>query len=535
MRRKRRRPRRDPRPRRDQDVATPDHRTRCRAHPGGSEQARPRRVVHDRRQPRPQPLRPDAVLPSRHPQHEGDRRRGRPYSSRSSTCARRASTCAVDTLSGGNQQKVIVARELAGDVKVLFVAQPTRGLDVGSIEFIHKQIIALRDRGVAVLLVSAELDEILSLSDRIGVLYRGRLVGTFEGKDATREQLGFLMATGAISRLGGRPRRMNEPTSTPTGLAPMGLPDGGISSRSSIPLYALLLSFVVGGVLIALIGVNPFEAYWALLRGMFGSPERIAGSIARSVPFIGSALALAFAFRAGLFNIGAEGQLLIGGVTAAWVGTWSFMYDLPGILAVPIIIARRLRRRCAVGRDPRRPAGTHRRPRGDHTIMLNSIALFGTRWLINSTDPLILRDPTASVPRTKTISETARLPELVGSEPTLHTGLLVHGGAVRRRLVRPPAHDVRLRDDHRRHEPARRPLRRDQRQPDHHPRDGARREDSPASPPSRRSPARTTSSSRERSPFSVSTASRSPCWRGPTRSPSSPHRSCGVRSSPVPR
>ena len=78
----------------------------------------------------------------------------------------------VETLSGGNQQKVIIARELAGGVQVLVVAQPTRGLDVGSIEFIHKQIIELRDRGVAVLLVSAELDEILSLSDRIGVLYR---------------------------------------------------------------------------------------------------------------------------------------------------------------------------------------------------------------------------------------------------------------------------------------------------------------------------------------------------------------------------
>ncbi|MGI9603058.1 MAG: ABC transporter ATP-binding protein [Acidimicrobiales bacterium] len=104
---------------------------------------------------------------------------------------------AVDTLSGGNQQKVIVARELTGDVNALVVAQPTRGLDVGSIEFIHNQIIELRDRGVGVLLVSAELDEILSLSDRIGVLYRGRLVGVYDGKDATREQLGYLMATGA--------------------------------------------------------------------------------------------------------------------------------------------------------------------------------------------------------------------------------------------------------------------------------------------------------------------------------------------------
>ncbi len=105
----------------------------------------------------------------------------------------------VQTLSGGNQQKVIIARELTGDVKALVVAQPTRGLDVGSIEFIHKQIIALRDSGVAVLLVSAELDEILSLSDRIGVIYRGQLVGVFDGHDATREQLGYLMATGAAA------------------------------------------------------------------------------------------------------------------------------------------------------------------------------------------------------------------------------------------------------------------------------------------------------------------------------------------------
>jgi len=103
----------------------------------------------------------------------------------------------AETLSGGNQQKVIVARELTGDVQLLLVAQPTRGLDVGSIEFIHKQIIALRDAGAAVFLVSAELDEIMSLSDRIGVLYRGRIVGTYDIADATRERLGYLMATGS--------------------------------------------------------------------------------------------------------------------------------------------------------------------------------------------------------------------------------------------------------------------------------------------------------------------------------------------------
>lgn len=104
---------------------------------------------------------------------------------------------AVGTLSGGNQQKVIVARELTGDIKALVVAQPTRGLDVGSIEFIHGEIIRLRDEGVGVLLVSAELDEILSLSDRVGVLYRGGLAGVYDAADATRERLGILMATGS--------------------------------------------------------------------------------------------------------------------------------------------------------------------------------------------------------------------------------------------------------------------------------------------------------------------------------------------------
>ncbi|HUE98247.1 MAG TPA: ABC transporter ATP-binding protein [Anaerolineales bacterium] len=97
-------------------------------------------------------------------------------------------------LSGGNQQKVIVARELSRPVKLLIASQPTRGLDVGSIEYIHKEIIIMRDRGVAVLLISAELDEILSLSDRIAVMYRGQIVATVDGKEASREQLGLWMA-----------------------------------------------------------------------------------------------------------------------------------------------------------------------------------------------------------------------------------------------------------------------------------------------------------------------------------------------------
>jgi simple sugar transport system ATP-binding protein len=98
------------------------------------------------------------------------------------------------SLSGGNQQKMVVAREFSRPIQLLIAAQPTRGIDVGSIEFIHQQIVAKRDEGVAVLLVSAELDEILALSDRIAVIYQGRILDVVDRAAATREGLGLLMA-----------------------------------------------------------------------------------------------------------------------------------------------------------------------------------------------------------------------------------------------------------------------------------------------------------------------------------------------------
>ena len=107
-----------------------------------------------------------------------------------------SATVAADTLSGGNQQKAVVAREFSREPKVLVLDQPTRGLDVGSIEFIHNRAIEMRDAGAAILLVSAELDEVLELSDRIAVMYRGELVATLDGRGANKEEVGLLMATG---------------------------------------------------------------------------------------------------------------------------------------------------------------------------------------------------------------------------------------------------------------------------------------------------------------------------------------------------
>jgi simple sugar transport system ATP-binding protein len=97
-------------------------------------------------------------------------------------------------MSGGNQQKAIVAREIDRSPDVFVIAQPTRGLDVGAIEYIHKRIIAERDKGKAVLLVSLELDEIIDVSDRISVIFRGEIIGTVDAKGADENELGLMMS-----------------------------------------------------------------------------------------------------------------------------------------------------------------------------------------------------------------------------------------------------------------------------------------------------------------------------------------------------
>jgi simple sugar transport system ATP-binding protein len=102
-------------------------------------------------------------------------------------------TLPAHALSGGNQQKAIIARELSAEPDLLLAAQPTRGVDVGAQEFIYKQLVAAKQAGRAVLLISADLDEVLSLSDRIAVIYKGKLIKEFSREEATREQVGYYM------------------------------------------------------------------------------------------------------------------------------------------------------------------------------------------------------------------------------------------------------------------------------------------------------------------------------------------------------
>ncbi|MED3880249.1 ABC transporter ATP-binding protein [Priestia megaterium] len=107
------------------------------------------------------------------------------------------------SLSGGNQQKAIIAREVDRSPELLIAAQPTRGLDVGAIEFIHKKLIEERDKGRAVLLVSLELDEVMNLSDRIAVIYEGKIVDIVDPKETNEQELGLLMAGGTREKAGG--------------------------------------------------------------------------------------------------------------------------------------------------------------------------------------------------------------------------------------------------------------------------------------------------------------------------------------------
>ena len=140
----------------------------------------------------------------------------------------------VGRLSGGNQQKVVLARELSRDLRLLVAAQPTRGLDVGSIEFVHTRIVAARDAGVPVIVVSTELDEVVALADRIAVMYRGSIVGIVPG-DTPRAVLGLMMAgeSPAAAGAAARPTRRS-----PTTFRPPRIPRssrGNCPTRSSRP------------------------------------------------------------------------------------------------------------------------------------------------------------------------------------------------------------------------------------------------------------------------------------------------------------
>ena len=188
---------------------------------------------------------------------------------------------AAKTLSGGNQQKVIIAREVTNDSDLLIAVNPTRGLDVGAIEFVHRYLVEQRNKDKAVLLVSFELDEIMNLSDRIEVIFDGQITGEVLGEDADEKELGLLMAGG---------KRMSKKNSI-------------LSSNAFYTLISIVIGFVVGAILLSIAKINPLDAYKQLFNGVFGKPKFMVWCLIYAAPLIFTGLSVAFSFKTGCFLI----------------------------------------------------------------------------------------------------------------------------------------------------------------------------------------------------------------------------------------
>ena len=226
------------------------------------------------------------------------------------------------TLSGGNQQKVVVGREFDGELRLLVLDQPTRGLDVGSIEFIHRQAIAKRDDGVAVVLVSAELDEVLELSDRVAVMYRGRIVKVLDARSTNREEVGpadgYGRARGSAAAGGGR--LVSDRPVTPETLRAEHPPQASVPDeprgRSAVsrvinlalvPAAAIVLALIVGAVIMIASSplvdgfdpLLPLTAYVALVAGSVGSFDAIINTLVQSTPLVLTGLSVGIGFKAG--------------------------------------------------------------------------------------------------------------------------------------------------------------------------------------------------------------------------------------------
>ena len=351
------------------------------------------------------------------------------------------------SLSGGNQQKVVIAREVGNDPRVLIAAQPTRGLDVGAIEYVHRRLVEERDEGRAVLLVSLELDEVLSLSDRILAMY--------EGADRRRVRAGRDRggARHRDARAARRPRkrRHERRADRPPARTAEGEP-GTAAARLDrwqragswvAPVLTAVLAFLAGGLVVLATGHNPIKVYQGIWTGTGLEWFYQVGSYEVGLPFsdakvwfpwnvndfdslaatnlqqtlilwttlVLTGLAVAFAFRCGLFNIGGQGQYFVGAYFAIWIG--SSFSELNSFVHVAFaIVAAALAGAAWAG-----IAGILKATVGAHevitTIMLNWIAYFVGLYLFSQGGPLQNTEQVFS-PTSNAVVEGAKLPVFWG-------------------------------------------------------------------------------------------------------------------------
>ena len=286
----------------------------------------------------------------------------------------------IGTLSGGNMQKVIIAREFESEPKLLMVSQPTRGVDVGAMEFVHNSIVRARDNGAGVLLLSADLNEVMSLSDRLLVMYRGQIIAEFTQDTMTEVAVGLAMAgvkptaealaeaeaerkriaaeleaTGATLAEGESAEVAQvDDVETSTVLAPLDTETAIRATRDTArpgffsdfatkafrgaaqPIIAVLVALVIGAVIILLIGQDPLTAYVQLFGSGWSTSFGIGTIIAMFIPLAVMSAGTIISFRAGFFSIAGEGSLYFGSFFGAWVG-FTFR-GLPPVLAIILIL-----------------------------------------------------------------------------------------------------------------------------------------------------------------------------------------------------
>ncbi len=363
-------------------------------------------------------------------------------------------SAAIGQLSGGNIQKVIVARELEARPKVLLAAQPTRGLDIGATEFVHSRLRAARHAGAGVLLVSADLAELLSLSDRVVVMYRGRVVGEFPPEEARVNDIGMAMAgvgTGpdgaeavqaAADGAGGAPaaavagqdrggtweqERWRIPLEVTTGRGQDGGPPGPPAAPSESlgqrlqdalrrarsgmaqPTLAVVLALLVGMVIIASIGQNPFSAYNYFLLSSFNGVNNFGTMVVQLTPLLLVAASVILSFRAGIFNVGAEGQLYVGGFVGVLVSPT--LTSLPGPLLIFLSMLAGAVAGAIWAALPAVLLTVWDVNIVVTTLMFNYIAQYLTTYLV--TGPFL--DPLAGAAETKLVAPQAHLPTILGS------------------------------------------------------------------------------------------------------------------------
>ncbi|WP_225755238.1 ATP-binding cassette domain-containing protein [Actinotalea sp. Marseille-Q4924] len=368
----------------------------------------------------------------------------------------------VSALSGGNAQKVIIAREFSSDPRLLLVNQPTRGVDVGAMEFVHNAIVDRRDKGAGVLLISADLNEVMSLSDRLLVMYRGRVVAEFTQETMSEAAVGLAMSgvepdpdrvrsaaekheqvvaevrtaetavppphdepggarpvqqqgspavereRGTARTSGGEPAPRVVPRDPGAGTPRERVVSGlAAAARGMVPpVVAVLIALAIGMIIIVAIGRDPAEAYSALFFSSVRSPQGLGAMIAQFVPLSLLAAAVIISFRAGFFNIGGEGQLYLGAFFGAWAG-FTFT-SLPPVLVTVLAVVCGMLAGMLWGLIAGVLLALWRVDIIVTTLMLSSIGVLLTAYLV--TGPF--KDPTAGQAASEKVVEGSRLPML---------------------------------------------------------------------------------------------------------------------------